>query len=57
MGHTLSRPKEMQKFQVTLEVHGYSYILTRKAASYAEMVNDINRDFGNVVILHAKDIE
>lgn len=46
-----------KRYQVTLEVLGKAYVITRTATTYSALVSDINRSFGNVVILKAEDLE
>ena len=46
-----------KRYQVTLGVAGKAYVITRTATTYSALVSDINRSFGNVVILKAEDLE
>lgn len=49
--------EDSKRFEVTLEVFGKSYILTRSAPTYIDLVHDINRTFGNVLILSVRDLD
>lgn len=47
----------MEKFQITIEIHGQAYTITREAEDYWQLVKSINKDFGNVMILETIDLD
>lgn len=46
----------LKKYQVKIELHGKSYVITRVAEDYRNLVHSINKDFGNVMILETIDL-
>lgn len=48
---------ELLRYQVTLEVFGKTYVITKSAPSYYDMVKAINKEFGNVLILQTIDLD
>lgn len=53
----VSKCEEERKFQVTIEVYGRSYVLTKSAPTYIDMVRNINQEFGQVLITKTVDLD
>lgn len=49
--------KDLLRYQVKLEVYGRAYTITKSAPSYYELVQSINKEFGNVLILETIDLD
>ena len=52
---TISEGKTL--FQVKIEINGKSYIITKEADTYIDLVRIVNREFGNVIILETVNID
>lgn len=57
MAQAVQERQELKRFQITIEVHGHAYVITKEAPTYYDMVNEINNQFGNVMILETIDLD
>lgn len=46
----------MIKFQVTFELHGRAFTLTKQASSYGDLVRSVNKEFGSPLILKTLNV-